>query len=407
MPRLARVDASAPFSHAGVTPTGGMRIDAVMSSACVREYDWPDGRTMRELRHPDEVFAPESVASLMGAAVTILHPDEFVTPENYSTLSKGHVSTVTPANPLLSGKIDVNATEAISGVKNGDLIECSCGYNADVEEESGEWEGQKYDAVQRNIRYNHVALGPRDWGRQGPNVALRTDARRGTTTMAGEATQTPAKKAIRVDSVPYDADGAAVQEAIDHAITKHSKRADAAEALAASEKKRADTAEASLREYTDPVKFQARVDARAHVLALAAKHLKKDKKKDLAWTSSDEILKMILQSLKPGLDVSKMTPDQIQGAVMALTGTSGEGGGAAEGDMPPVDGVDPNAPDEEPVVAPTTGDARGKPRTVGKLSGGIVARGPIVDGLDEDLTVDELKRRADEKTRNAWRTPKK
>ena len=28
-------------------------------------------------------------------------------------------------------------------------------------------EGERYDAVQRAIRYNHVALGPRGWGRAG------------------------------------------------------------------------------------------------------------------------------------------------------------------------------------------------------------------------------------------------
>ena len=33
-----------------------------------------------------------------------------------------------------------------------------------------------YDAIQRGIVYNHAALGPSGWGRQGATVALKFDA---------------------------------------------------------------------------------------------------------------------------------------------------------------------------------------------------------------------------------------
>ena len=34
----------------------------------------------------------------------------------------------------------------------------SLGYNLDLIEEPGEWNGEKYDAIQTNIRINHLAI---------------------------------------------------------------------------------------------------------------------------------------------------------------------------------------------------------------------------------------------------------
>lgn len=36
--------------------------------------------------------------------------------------------------------------------------------------------GEHYDAIQRNIVVNHIALGPKGWGRAGPEVAVKTDS---------------------------------------------------------------------------------------------------------------------------------------------------------------------------------------------------------------------------------------
>ena len=44
------------------------------------------------------------------------------------------------------------------GVKDGRSRELSCGYYCDLDETPGEYEGQRYDARQRNIRGNHLAL---------------------------------------------------------------------------------------------------------------------------------------------------------------------------------------------------------------------------------------------------------
>lgn len=61
----------------------------------------------------------------------------------------------------------------IDAIRNG-TQEVSCGYAADTEMISGKYNGEDYDAIQRNIRYNHLAVVPR--GRAGPEVRIRLDA---------------------------------------------------------------------------------------------------------------------------------------------------------------------------------------------------------------------------------------
>lgn len=137
-------------------------------------YRRADGQIRRELRHPDDVFDPESIASLTMAPITDDHPEEFVTPENVKELSVGWISdTVEKADTCLAGYAIIADKEAIAKANKG-KVELSCGYHADVIDEVGEYNGQKYDSRQKNIRYNHVALVER--GRMGPTVRLRMDA---------------------------------------------------------------------------------------------------------------------------------------------------------------------------------------------------------------------------------------
>ncbi|KAG6335074.1 hypothetical protein ID866_4018 [Astraeus odoratus] len=47
---------------------------------------------------------------------------------------------------------------AINSATSGRTKQLSLGYRLDLDETPGEWNGQPYDAVQRNIRINHLAL---------------------------------------------------------------------------------------------------------------------------------------------------------------------------------------------------------------------------------------------------------
>lgn len=173
---LLRYDAGELSPSWGRTPSGGILAPAAVTRVGVFPYRKPDGTVTRELRPPEEVFHPEALASLVNAPVTIGHPSGMVTPETYRSVAAGHV--VAPA------RIDVDhvvvdlalqSADVVSGVEAGTLAETSCGYSLEIDPTPGIWNGEAYDSVQRNIRYNHVAMGPRGWGRGGPTVALRMD----------------------------------------------------------------------------------------------------------------------------------------------------------------------------------------------------------------------------------------
>jgi hypothetical protein len=67
----------------------------------------------------------------------------------------------------------LSSAAAIAAVERGELVEVSAGYTCRVEEAEGTFEGVPYSAVQRDIVYNHAALGPKGWGRAGEDVRLR------------------------------------------------------------------------------------------------------------------------------------------------------------------------------------------------------------------------------------------
>jgi hypothetical protein len=159
------------------TPQGFIRAPAYLTRAGVLDYRRADGTVVRELRPPSEVFAPASLATLSSAPLTDLHPSEMVSPANVRKLAIGHVSDdVRQDGQHVAANVTVQDADAIAAVEAGQRRELSCGYTCDLDETPGTYNGQPYDAVQRSIRYNHVGIGPKNWGRAGSSVALRIDA---------------------------------------------------------------------------------------------------------------------------------------------------------------------------------------------------------------------------------------
>jgi len=115
-------------------------------------------------RDPEEVFRPETIASLQGKPVAVEHPDEDVTPTNYKELAVGHVINPRrgegPLDNLLLADLMITCPDAIKAIRSKQLREVSVGYEADYED-GGNGRGR-----QRNILANHLAL-VRD-GRCGP-----------------------------------------------------------------------------------------------------------------------------------------------------------------------------------------------------------------------------------------------
>ena len=72
--------------------------------------------------------------------------------------------------PYLRGNLKIYSESAKDLISSGDKVELSPGYRCRYEFTSGVFDGQHYDAIQRDLRGNHLALV--DEGRTGPDVKV-------------------------------------------------------------------------------------------------------------------------------------------------------------------------------------------------------------------------------------------
>lgn len=178
------------------TPQGGLRVPAFVTRTGIFEYKLADGTIQRELRPEEEVFHADALATLEDAPVTDLHPASFVSPTNYRELERGHARNVSRKDEFVAATLVVQDADMIRAIEAGERSEISLGYTCDLDFTPGEFNGQKYDAVQRKIRNNHVAVGPSKWGRAGEEVRMRLDST-GNALPAG--TQEPSMSAKKKD----------------------------------------------------------------------------------------------------------------------------------------------------------------------------------------------------------------
>ena len=336
--RVRRFDFNAVRGKPKKTPQGFLRIDSYLTRTGIFKYRRRDGRTVLELRPPDEVLREDSIATLRGAPVTNRHPSEMVSPTNVKALSVGVVNDDVRADgDRVGGSQTVMDAVAIEGVSKGELREVSCGYHCDLDETPGRYDattgeygphvttGERYDAVQRSIVYNHAALGPRNWGRMGNDVALKLDSielgdddgvqvRTDADDQPG-AVQPPVDPGkqgkptmdmitIRIDGVDYEVPKAAaphIQKALatrDEKLGKLEGERDGVQAKLDQANKDLGEAKKKLDEATDPEAIQAKVDARASLERNAKKVLGDDAKLD---GKSDKAIKLEV--------VKKVDPD--------------------------------------------------------------------------------------------------
>lgn len=174
--RVIRMDLSRLDGLVETAPGGGLRIPAAVTRVGVLEYEDAEGNRWGELRPAEEVFAEDSLATLRGAPLTDLHPSELVTPATWKRVAIGHVGDdVRRDGDYVAASVIVQDALAVERVQAGERREVSCGYECDLEESPGEYEGVPYQRVQRGIRYNHLGIGPEGWGRAGSDVSLRLD----------------------------------------------------------------------------------------------------------------------------------------------------------------------------------------------------------------------------------------
>lgn len=168
--QVLRLD-SIPLDETYWTKEGYLIDHPVVTSTGIFEYQNPDGTTRRELRLPEEVFDPASLASYKGKPVILTHEAGVVDKRN---VDQEHIGTILSEGyqdgENVRAEIIIHDTDIM---KKSGLRELSLGYALDLDRTPGVWKGQPYDAIQRNIRINHLALV--DKARAGEKARLNID----------------------------------------------------------------------------------------------------------------------------------------------------------------------------------------------------------------------------------------
>jgi hypothetical protein len=265
------------------TDEGFLRLSQMRATRTgVFKYMKADGTIRRELRHPDDVFKADSLETLKGKPITLLHPKDnggFVTSKNFNRLSVGLTGSdiVVSENKFIDIDGSITKDSAVAELErrkaNGISQELSCGYRADMIEESGVYEGEPYDVRQVNIRHNHLALVPK--GRAGEACKVRLDSN------AAVLFDNDIILENEMDKIILDGETFEVSPEIAKAFLKHTAKHDAAildaNKLVASAEVKADEATKELTtSKEDLAKSEAKADSLETELATTKEELKLD-----------------------------------------------------------------------------------------------------------------------------------
>ncbi|OBX73747.1 hypothetical protein A9308_00620 [Moraxella atlantae] len=154
-------------------------------------------------RDESEVFALDSLASFVGKPVTNDHPPVEVKANNWKQFAVGSIGEgVLRDGEHIKVPVTLMDAETIKAVQNGKR-EISMGYTAELEWVDGVTpDGQAYQARQKNIRINHLAIV--DKGRAGATCRFG-DALWGDTSPKNNTGEKPvATRTVMVDGLPIE-----------------------------------------------------------------------------------------------------------------------------------------------------------------------------------------------------------
>lgn len=324
-----------PLEKATKTDNGFLKAPVFATRTGVFKYLKADGTVIHEYRPPAEVFNADSMASLQGVPLTNRHPTEMVNSKNARKLTVGFTSDIVQQDGnFVKTAVTVSDQGMINEIEKDGITQVSCGYKCDLEFSPGITpEGEKYDAIQKNIRYNHLAVVDR--GRAGPDVKLRLDSEDAVLDdecFRKENFNQPPKREdvmgtaqIKLDGVGYDVDSSVAgpintalknarldglkegQKEMDEEKKKSKKAMDEMQA-------KIDGLESDLKEAKesklDDKDIHAKVVARAALMDSAKAHLDKETKMD--EMSDLEIKKAVVAKVCDGLDLEEKSEDYIQ-----------------------------------------------------------------------------------------------
>jgi hypothetical protein len=124
------------------------------------EVGKPDMPVVKVYRPEDEVFHKDAFASIAHRPITINHPNQSVNSKTWKDVSVGQTDgEVVRDGVYVRVPMMVMDAKAIKLIETGDNAELSLGYTAELDWTPGQTtDGEAYDAVQRQIRVNHLAV---------------------------------------------------------------------------------------------------------------------------------------------------------------------------------------------------------------------------------------------------------
>lgn len=158
------------------TNDGYLVTDARFARSGIYEYAGrdvgkPEMDKVRVYRPDEEVFAQDAMASFAHRPITNDHPDDNVNSQTWKRDAVGFTDgRVARDGDFVVVPMMITDQASIDDVDAG-KAELSAGYDCDLEFVDGETDqGQKYDAIMRNIRGNHIAIV--DKGRAGSECRI-------------------------------------------------------------------------------------------------------------------------------------------------------------------------------------------------------------------------------------------
>lgn len=294
------------------TDEGYLRGEAVVTRCGVFKYLNQDGTIRREARLPEYAFKKDSLDSLKMIPVTNNHPTVLVDATNAKELSIGSTGeTINIDGENILTTVTINVQDAISEIENNNKVELSLGYTLDLIEQKGVYNGQEYDCIQTNIKYNHLAVVER--GRAGVSRLNFDSFECGIIVDENITHERENMVKINIDNVDVEVD-----EAVKKAFDSLNARFDSATAEADTLKAKLDETEEQLKkakEINSDSLISAKAKDRVELIAKASKIVNADSLYDL----SDRDIKLsVIKSRYDSLDLADKSDDYVSARFDAI-----------------------------------------------------------------------------------------
>ena len=157
---------------------GVLTADVKLIKSQVLPYLGDNGQVIKELVHPDHLKEDSWLDSIKTKPVTDSHPEEHVDYDNMGKYAKGNLHNQDP-DVRENGEVEIWSKETIydkdliQDILSGKKKQVSVGRFVKTIDESGDYKGAKYDKIQTDMTFNHLAHVPK--GRAGDDVEIKLD----------------------------------------------------------------------------------------------------------------------------------------------------------------------------------------------------------------------------------------